>query len=221
MKTQLFDAKGNKTKKQIELNDFIFGIIPNTDLIKQSVNVYLSNKRQSNAHTKDRSEVSGGGKKPWRQKGTGRARHGSSRSPIWKGGGVTFGPTNEVNHKLSMPKKMRKLAIRSAFSTKQIANEITVFEGIDIAEKQLTKSLTEIINNANLSGKTLIIVNDYNESLLFASSNISDIKVTLVNELNTFEILKYNNIIILQDALEIINDFWGEDIKFENIEVKE
>lgn len=202
-----YDNKGKLLKDKKELQKDIFAAKVNEKLLTQAVNAYLSNQRQSNAQTKDRGEVSGGGKKPWRQKGTGRARAGSSRSPIWKGGGVTFGPTNELNFKKDLNKKMRKLAMVSSFS-KQAANDnVVVFSGIDLKEGK-TKDLLKVIGDFGKE-KLLIIQSEADKALFNAACNLENVKLEVVNAVNYFDVLNAKKIIILEPALESINKFWG------------
>lgn len=219
MKVDLYDKNGKKTTSKAELAKEVFEIKVNEALITQAVYVYLSNQRQANAQVKDRSAVSGGGKKPWRQKGTGRARHGSSRSPIWSGGGVTFGPSNNRNYKKKMSKKMRAGAIASAFSKHAEMGNVYVFEGFELGKEKLTQSVLKALETAKIEGKTLIIQKDVNKDLVKAVNNIQGVDIEVVNSLTAYTLVKYKNIIILQDALEFIEIFWGA--KREILEVKE
>lgn len=212
MQTTTYDKKGKKTLKKVTLDKVLFEADINKDLITQAVYVYLSNQRQSNAHTKNRGEVRGGGAKPWKQKGTGRARHGSSRSPIWTGGEVTFGPRNTINYKKAFPKKMRKAAIRAALSQHASEGRIYIFEGVDLGTEKLTQTLIKILETAKLEGKTLIIQNEVDSNLIKAGSNIKGTDITVVNEVNTYMLLKYKNVIILQDALKTMSDFWSIEL---------
>ncbi len=209
MQTELYTNKGIKAATKVSLNDSIFARRVNKALLAQAIYIYLNNQRQSNAHTKDKSEVSGGGRKPWRQKGTGRARHGSTRSPIWRHGGVTFGPTNARNYKGTLSKKMRKEAIRSAFSEKTKAEQVKIFAGFDFPETKLTQSLAATLKKAGVSGKTLILQKDKNEKLLNAASNLKQVKVEMVGAVSVYQLLNNKNLVIMQDALEQINQFWG------------
>lgn len=210
MKADLYSKTGTKTQKSVELQDEVFKAKINEALLNQAIYVYQSNQRESNAHTKDRSEVRGGGRKPWRQKGTGRARHGSSRSPIWTGGGVTFGPKNINNYKKSLSKKMRKAAIRSALSYTAKEGEIRVVEGFDLPEAQKTQAVAKAIDKMKLEGKTLIIQANNDQILFKSASSIDKVDVEVVNALNVFNLLKYNNLLILEDAVEKIHQFWGK-----------
>ncbi len=204
MKLTLFSKKGKKTEKKVNLDDTVFKSNINEYLLSRYVYVYLQNQRQSNANTKDRGEVSGGGKKPWRQKGTGRARHGSIRSPIFKGGGVTFGPTNERNYTKKLNKKERKQAIRSALSLKAKNKELIIIDNLDINK---TQELEKLVKSLKLIGKVLFVqVED--KGLYLASRNLKNIDVVRVGELNAYDILNNKFLVILKGALDLINDIW-------------
>jgi len=205
----LYDKKGKKTEKKVKLDEVVFNSDVNENLVSQAVYVYLQNKRQSNAHAKDRSEVSGGGKKPWKQKGTGRARHGSSRSPIWKGGGVTFGPTNSKNYKKKLNKRANKKAIKDAFTMKNEAKQILVIENFD-ADK--TKQVEVVLKNLGIEGKVTFIQVD-EKGLYKAVKNMDGINAIRTGELNVYEILNNKYIVILEDALKDISEKWGEEVK--------
>ena len=222
-----FDTKGKQIDSKKELKKEVFGVKVNKKLLAQAVAVYLGNQRQANAHTKDRSEVSGGGKKPWKQKGTGRARAGSSRSPIWKGGGVTFGPKNNRNYKKSLTKKMRKAAMLSSFSM-QAANEaIVVYKGIDLKNSK-TQDLVKILGKNNSKG-LLIVQAGTDEALFNAAHNLKDVKLEVVNAISYYDLLKAKKIILLEDALDKIYEFWGnkkqekvvkQEVKKEEVKVE-
>ena len=210
MQIALYDNKGKKTQKRVKLDDSIFQAEVNPALISQAVYVYLSNQRQFNANTKSRGEVKGGGKKPWRQKGTGRARHGSIRSPIWKGGGVAFGPkSKDIKFaRKRLPKKMKQSAIRGAFSYHTKNKTLYVFEGINITAQQKTKSVLQILANAQILGSTLIIQSEKNDDLIRSVSNLNAVDASLVNELNAYKLLKYKNLILLKDSISVIEKYW-------------
>lgn len=204
-----FDTKGKALDSKKDLKKEVFGVKVNKKLLAQAVAVYLGNQRQANAHTKDRSEVSGGGKKPWKQKGTGRARAGSSRSPIWKGGGVTFGPKNTRNYKKSLTKKMRKAAMLSSFSM-QAANEgIVVYQGMELKNSK-TQDLIKILGKNNEKG-LLIVQAGANDSLFNAAHNLEGVKLEVVNAISYYDVLKAKKIILLEDALDKIYEFWGKE----------
>lgn len=198
MNLNLYSQKGKKTEKKVKLEPEVFEVKVNNDLISQAVYVYLQNQRQANAQAKDRSEVSGGGKKPWRQKGSGRARHGSTRSPIWKGGGVTFGPTNLRNYKKKLNKKVRLAALKSALSLKSLNKEIIIIEDFKVAK---SKEIVSALKNLGIEGKiTFIQVEE--EGLHKASKNIQNVNVIRVGELNTYEVMNNRNLIICESALD-------------------
>ncbi|MFQ5492851.1 MAG: 50S ribosomal protein L4 [Candidatus Dojkabacteria bacterium] len=211
MQTVTYTKTGTKAKTKVNLDSAVFGAKVNETLLAQAVRIYRDNQRQANAHTKDRGEVRGGGRKPWRQKGTGRARHGSTRSPIWTRGGVTFGPTNSRSYKKQLSKKMRKQAVRSAFSMMASGKKLSIFEDIAIAETARSKALATLLRKAKLEGKTLIVQAENNQSLVQAASNVSNVEVSRVGELNVFSILNAGNLVILKGALETISNFWGSE----------
>jgi len=191
---------------EVEVNDSIFASDVNDKILSQYVYIYLSNQRQSNAHTKTKAEVRGGGKKPFNQKGTGRARAGSSRSPLWKGGGVTFGPTNNINWKRKTTKSFRAAAFRNAFSKLQSNNLIKILEGVQInKEEALTKQALEMINNFENPKKLTIIAFEKNEDLLKSFANLKKNRVISVSELSVYDLLNGGKILIEQKALDYIN----------------
>jgi large subunit ribosomal protein L4 len=203
-----YDSKGNKQEKKLELQDEVFKTKINNALIAQAVDTYWSNQRQSNAHTKDRGAVSGGGRKPWRQKGTGRARVGSIRSPLWKGGGVTFGPSNVINYAKKMSSKMKKAAIRAGFSHQAANDNIVVYADLGVTDKLKTSELVKILKDFGKE-KVMLVQATSNLTLFNAAHNIKNVDLEVVNELNLFGILKAHKIIILEPALESIYKFWG------------
>ena len=204
-----YDSKGNKQEKKLEVQNGVFKTRVNKALIAQAIDTYWSNQRQSNAHTKDRGAVRGGGKKPWRQKGTGRARVGSIRSPLWKGGGVTFGPSNVINYKKKLSAKMRKAAIRAVFSHQAASDNIVVYQDLAVKDKLKTQDLTKILK-AFKDAKLLLVQATASAALFNAAHNLEQINLQVVNELNVFDILNARKIIILEPALEKIYQFWGD-----------
>ncbi|MBN1915948.1 50S ribosomal protein L4 [Candidatus Dojkabacteria bacterium] len=211
MKVTLYDKTGKKTEKKIELDSAIFGAKVNKKLLSQAVYIYLSNQRTANPQTKDRGEVSGGGRKPWKQKGTGRARHGSTRSPIWRGGGVTFGPTNQKNYKKTMLKKMKRAAIRSAFSYQTEEKKVLVMEKPDFKEGALTKQVLKILNNLRIDKKVLFVQGDIDQNFVKAVSNLKTVLVKPVNELNTYSVLNTQWLIFTDESLGKVSEFWGAE----------
>ncbi len=200
MKTDVYDKKAVKVGT-VELPDRLFGRSWKPDLVHQSVRTQALNKRNNIAHAKDRSEKRGGGRKPWRQKGTGRARHGSIRSPIWRGGGVTHGPLKERNFKLKLNKKMRQGAMFSVFSKRVKEGEVRVVDSLAMDEPK-TKELSEVLGNfmeAKLS--FLIIPSPDNKNIYRASRNIQGVKSLDAKSLNVYDLLRYKNILLEKDAI--------------------
>jgi large subunit ribosomal protein L4 len=208
MIAKYYDKTGKLNTKGFELPDSIFAVKVNQSLLSQYVYAYLSNQREANAHTKNRGDVSGGGKKPWNQKGTGRARAGSSRSPLWKGGGVTFGPTNERNFKRPMNKKMIKAAFRSAFSYASNNDFVAVMEKFTM-EKASTKAALNLVKEFANDKHVIIIQNGADKNIIAAFRNLPTFKVVNVVELNPYMLLNAKKLVILEDAVEIINKNWA------------
>jgi len=205
MKAATFTKTGSKASSQVTLPE-VFDTEVNDDLLAQYVYVYLSNQRQANAHTKMRGEVRGGGKKPGRQKGTGRARHGSRRSPIWTGGGITFGPRKIRNFKKNISKKMRKAAFASALAAKAANDSVVVFDSFDVSGDKKTASLEQSLLKAGLEGKILIVQAQAEQDLVWAARNLFDVEVTHTGELNTYMILNADVVVLTKDAVAAIND---------------
>lgn len=202
MKTKLYNTKG-KEVGDIELNDSVFGSDVNKKVLSEYVYIYQSNQREGNAKVKDRSEVRGGGKKPHKQKGTGRARAGSNRSPLWRGGGITFGPTNEVNHKKKMTKKFRAVAFRSAFSLLNSESKVRILDSLDLEAS--TKKGIDFLTAFGNPRKVIVITANKNENAIKSLSNLKNAEVKTVTKLDVFSMLKFQNLIIEKDALEFIN----------------
>ncbi len=195
-------SQTGKKAGSIELNDAIFGIEPNQQVIYDVVNAQRAALRQGTHSTKTRSEVSGGGRKPWRQKGTGRARQGSIRAPQWRGGGITFGPTPR-DYSVKVNRKVAKLALRSAYSYKVKEELLTVIDKFELASIK-TKDFAKILENVNVEGKTLIVLADSNENVERSAKNIANVFVTTANHASVLDILSYKNLIVEQGAVEII-----------------
>ncbi len=207
MATPTYTKTGNKATTAAKLPKEIFGIETiNHDLLKQAYTAYLANGRTSNAKTKTRGDVSGGGKKPWRQKGTGRARFGSSRVPIWRGGGITFGPTGQENYTHKLPTGLKRTAIRQALSTK--GKQISVIEAFDIASGK-TADAVKLLDKLGANRRTLVVVEDKTAELLQATRNISDLKVVQTRYLNVFDILNADTIIISSKSVDSISEWLG------------
>ena len=201
MKLEVFDIKGKKIE-DIEVSSRVFGVKPNITAVAQYIRAYLSNQRQGTSSTKNRGEVSGGGKKPWKQKGTGRARAGSTRGPIWRHGGVSHGPKPKSWY-LNIPKKIKRLALFSALSSKYSDNKIKVLESLKL-EKPKTKEVVQIIDALGLNDKLLIVFDHKDERNFKSTRNISGVTTALVDNLNAFEIMKSRNVLFLKEGIKIL-----------------
>lgn len=203
MQAPLYNQQGQETGT-IDLPDAIFGVKWNSALVKQVADAERANRRQSIAHTKFRGEVRGGGKKPWKQKGTGRARHGSIRSPLWKGGGVTFGPRKEKIFKKNINKKMKRKALFTVLSAKVKDGECVFLDAVTLAQPK-TKEFARIIKNfPNLAGHSLAYVNTNDKTLERAARNITKLSVYKANELNTLNLLQKKYVLITKEAVHTI-----------------
>lgn len=189
----------------VELKDEIFAIEPNEPVVHQVVVAYLANQRQGTQSAKTRAEVSGGGKKPWRQKGTGRARVGSSRNPVWYHGGVAFAPKPRDYDK-QVNKKMKRLAMKSVFSDKVINKELIVLDELKF-EAPKTKAMVSVLNNLNVK-KSLVVIDSNDINVIKSISNIPNVKCTLVGTLNVYEMLKYDNLLLTKASLEKIQEVY-------------
>lgn len=203
-KVALLNLKGEKIK-DIKLDDNIWGITPNDQVIYDSINLYMANRRQGTHATKNRSEVSGGGRKPWRQKGTGNARQGSIRAPHFVGGGVVFGPSANRNYTKKMNKKERRLALKSALTYKVNDKAIEVVEKFE-AETNKTKDMLNALAELKLSGKILIVTTELTENLILATRNLANVNLVLANELNTYNVLYADKILITEDAVKYVEE---------------
>lgn len=193
----------NNSKGKTMLPDDIFGLSGRIDFLHGAVVNFLSNQRQGTHATKTRGMVSGGGKKPWRQKHTGRARAGSIRSPLWRGGGTVFGPQPR-DYYYSLPQALRKRALKEALSVKFSDGEILVVESLKL-EKPKTKEMLKIIDSLGLSNKSLLIVlRDKDENIMLSARNIPGVDITRVRDLNAYQLLSHNGILITKDALDLI-----------------
>ncbi len=203
MQTKLYNKEGIETGS-IDIAERIFGLPQNSDLIHQIRVGILANQRKPVAHSKNRAEVSGTGKKPWRQKGTGRARTGSIRNPIWRGGGTTFGPTGEQNYTKNMPKKMLKAAIAQSLSAK--AENIKVIEKIALTEIKTQKALN-LLAKVNAEGRVLMVVEKIDEKVDKSFANIPYVEITKYSELNVFDTLNADTIVIEKEVLKKIKSW--------------
>ncbi len=193
---------------ELKLNEAIFGLPWNADLVHQAVRVALANKRQVLASTKTREEVSGGGRKPWRQKGTGRARHGSIRSPLWKGGGVTFGPTSERNFKLKINKKMARKAFLTALSAKAKDGELLVLDGLKLSAPK-TKEMAKIMKNFSQVKNGLLALAEKSEDIKRAGRNLPNLNIINIDNLNILDIFKYKYLIFTKEGIEHLSKKYG------------
>lgn len=182
----------------IELSDAVFAAPVNQALLHAAVVRYLANQRQGTAKTKTRTEVAGGGRKPWRQKGTGRARHGSIRSPIWRGGGTTFGPQPR-DYRLEMPRKARRAALRSALSAKAGSGDLVVLDSIEFAEPK-TKQVVGMLKNLNVDGKALILTGDVQPTVYKSARNLPGVKTEEARNVNVYDILNHSKLIMTEAA---------------------
>ena len=190
----------------MELNDAVFGVEINDHLVHLAVVRQLANNRQGTQKAKTRSEVSGGGRKPWRQKGTGHARQGSTRSPQWTGGGVVFAPVPR-DYSIKMNKKERRLALKSALTSRVQENKLIVLEDLTLDEAK-TKAMQTVLNNLNVS-KALVVLNEENKNVVLSTRNIPDVVTAYTNTINEFDILKYNTIILTKSAVASIEEVYA------------
>ena len=205
-KVDVYDIKGKKVS-DVELAENIFGIEPNEAIVHSVLVNYLANQRQGTQSTKTRAEVAGGGRKPWRQKGTGRARQGSIRAPQWVKGGIALGPKPR-SYKYTVNKKERRLAIKSLLSSKVIEKELTVVDKLELSEIK-TKTMVKALADLKVEGKTLIVLADKNENVLMSSRNIEGVKTILLNNINVFDLLKYNNLVLPLETVKKIEEVYA------------
>jgi len=197
-KVALYNTEGDQVG-EIELNPSVFDVEINETLMHSAVLMHLANRRQGNASTKTRSEVRGGGRKPWRQKGTGRARHGTIRSPLWVGGGTTFGPRPR-NFGFTMPKKAKKLAIKSALTSKVKSGSLKILEKLTFEEPK-TKEMVRVLNSLKAADKVLVVTGESNSSVVKSARNIPGVKTLPAYQLNVYDILNCKNLILTQEAV--------------------
>jgi large subunit ribosomal protein L4 len=208
MKVKLYNSKGDNIG-QAELPAEVFGLKMNKDLVHQAATIQAANSRKVIAHTKDRSEVRGGGKKPWKQKGTGRARHGSIRSPLWRGGGITFGPTKERVFSQKISKKMKRKALLISLSSKVKDEELVLLDKLELTEAK-TKKMAELFKNLkekigkDFSKGTLIVLAKSDQPIIRASRNIPKTKILNADNLNVLDVLSHKYLLMLQEAVKVI-----------------
>ena len=205
-KVDLYNMDG-KVIGDIELSENIFGTEVNEDVLYLAVESYLANQRQGTQSTKTRSEVRGGGIKPWRQKGTGRARQGSIRAPQWLKGGIALGPKPRT-YTIKLTKKVKRLALKSALSSKVNDNNIMVVDEINFSEIK-TKNMVNVLNNLKLETNALIVLGDKNENVVRSAKNIPNVKTAYVNTINVYDILKYNKFIMTKEAAAKIEEVYA------------
>jgi large subunit ribosomal protein L4 len=208
----IFSKTGTKQEATRSLDAAVFGVEANHELVGQAYRTYLANGRVAGAKTLKRGEVRGGGKKPWRQKGTGRARVGSIRVPNWRGGGVVFGPTGNENHTIGLPVKMKRLAIRQALSIQAEAGHISVIENFASTDGRV-KTTMELLNKLGLTGTIAIIVDEKNDLLERATRNASSIALISAKYLNVYTIMNADNLVFTSAALDIVSTWLGEGEK--------
>jgi len=206
---QSFSKTGTKHEATARLEKSIFGLEPNHDLVGRAYRAYLSNGRSAGASTLKRGEVRGGGKKPWRQKGTGRARAGSIRIPHWRGGGVVFGPTGNENHTVSLPVRMKRQAIRHALSLRAADGAVVLLETFACPDGRV-KPTVELLSKMKLEGNILLAVSVKDDLVERATHNVAGLHVVSAKYLNVFEIMNADHIVITQKALEMVKDWLGD-----------
>ena len=205
-KVDVYDIKGKKVS-DVELNENVFGIEPNETIVHEVLVNYLANQRQGTQSTKTRAEVRGGGRKPWRQKGTGRARQGSIRAPQWIKGGIALGPKPR-SYKYTLNKKEKRLAIRSVLSSKVLENELTVVDKLELKEIK-TKAMVKAFADLKIEGKTLVILPEKNLNVQASTNNIEGAKVILANEINIYDLLRYNNLVLTLDTVKKLEEVYA------------
>ena len=204
-KVSVYNMEG-KEVGTIELNDAVFGVEVNEHLVHMAVVQQLANNRQGTQKAKTRSEVSGGGRKPWRQKGTGHARQGSTRAPQWTGGGTVFAPTPR-DYTFKMNKKEKRLALKSALTSRVQENKLIVLDELKFSEIK-TKNMKAVLDALNVK-KALVLINENDENVVLSARNIADVKTALTNTINVFDILKYNTVVVTKAAVETIEEVYA------------
>ena len=205
-KIDVYNMEGKKVS-EVELNEKIFGIEPNENVVHSVVTNYLANQRQGTQSTKTRAEVSGGGKKPWKQKGTGRARQGSTRAPQWIKGGIALGPKPR-SYKYTINKKEKQLAVKSVLSSKVLENNLVVVDKFELDQIK-TKLVANTLTNLKVEGKTLIMLANKNENVQKSARNIEGVKTSSVNTINVYDLLKYKNLVITLDTVKQLEEVYA------------
>ena len=205
-KIDVYDIQGKKVST-VDLKEEIFGLEPNEAVVHSVLVNFLANQRQGTQSTKTRAEVRGGGRKPWRQKGTGRARQGSIRAPQWIKGGIALGPKPR-SYKYTVNKKEKRLAIKSCLSSKVLENKLVVVDSLPLKEIK-TKEMVKTLNNLKVEGKTLILLPEKNETVQKSARNIEGVKTSLVNTINVYDLLKYKNLVITLDTVKKLEEVYA------------
>lgn len=196
-----FTKTGTKAATPAKLDKAVFGVeVRNHELLKQAYVAYLSNAREASAVTKTRGLISGGGRKPWKQKGTGRARFGSSRNPIWRGGGIVFGPTGEENYTKKLPTQTKRLAIRQALSLASEANKIVIIESFELKDGK-TAAAVKLLNKLGVAKNTLLVVDSKTDDVARATNNLKKVKVVAAMYVNVYDVLNADHIVVTSKAL--------------------
>ena len=206
LKLDVYNAEGKKVS-DVELKEEIFGIVPNEAVVHSVVVNYMANQRQGTQSTKTRAEVSGGGRKPWRQKGTGRARQGSIRAPHWIKGGIALGPKPR-SYSYRVNKKEKALAVKSVLSSKVAGEEIVIVDKLELKEIK-TKNMAKVLNNLKVEGKALILLPEQNKNVQYSSRNIEGVKTRVVNSMNAYDLLNCNKIVLTLDAVKKIEEVYA------------
>ena len=205
-KVDVLSIDGKKVK-ELELNENVFGIEPNENVVHSVVVNYLANQRQGTQNTKTRAEVSGGGRKPWRQKGTGRARQGSIRAPQWIEGGIVVGPRSR-SYTYKVNKKEKRLAIKSILSSKVSSNELVVVDKLQLKEIK-TAEMVKIFANLKVEGKALVLLPENNENVQKSARNIEGVKTLTVNTINAYDLLKYSKLVVTEDTVKKLEEVYA------------
>ena len=202
----VYNVEGKKVKS-VDLKEEVFGIEPNEAVVHSVLVNFLANQRQGTQSTKTRAEVRGGGRKPWRQKGTGRARQGSIRAPQWIKGGIALGPKPR-SYRYTVNKKERRLAIKSLLSSKVLENELTVVDKLELSEIK-TKTMVKALADLKVEGKTLIVLPENNKNVLMSARNIEGVKTIVLNNINVFDLLKYNNLVLPLETVKKLEEVYA------------
>ncbi|QMV41573.1 50S ribosomal protein L4 [Cohnella cholangitidis] len=205
-KVSVFNVDG-KEVGQLDLAEGVFGLEPNVHVLHSAVLLQQASLRSGTHDTKGRSEVRGGGRKPWKQKGTGRARQGSIRSPQWKGGGIVFGPTPR-SYGFKLPRKVRRLAIKSALSSKVVDNQIIVLDQLSLSQPK-TKDIAKILNNLKVSRKALVVTADFDNNVALSARNIPGVKFVSAEGINVLDVMKHDQLIITKDAVAKVEEVFA------------